>query len=135
MDEEVYLIGSSVIDRYENPYSITTQIRKANFVCDLVALTFGTAASGGKINPTRTVKATSYCDKEPAGIDASTETPTTEFIDEVIVLPRGVSVDASYEVRIQDNTSNLTYDLQEVWQYFGMTYCRGICSRSAIDPL
>ncbi|WP_040572765.1 hypothetical protein [Methylovulum miyakonense] len=134
-DDDIYLVGSSNTDRSENPYSISTLVRRAYFTCSIIGLSFGFAASGVKINPTREVKATTYCDKEPAAVDSSGEVPATEFVDEIIIMPKGVSIDTSYELHIQDNTSDLIYDIQEVWQYFGMTYCRGICRRTAINPL
>jgi len=130
-----YLIGLTNPDISVEVYSLSYAVRKAPYRCDVVGMVFPVAASGAKLAPTRSVKLQTYCDKGQVGVNTSAEFATVEYTEELIILPIGVSLDSSYELRISDTTSTLVYDIQEVWQQFGMTYCKGLCRRTAVDPL
>lgn len=119
---DIYMVGQSERVMAGSTYQISTTIRKAQDTAKVYGFTSTTAASGLKSKPVRTLTATHPCDLGPVTIQQSTEYPTVRFENRSIVFPKGTPITTNNELEIDDHV----YEISNVWEEAGMTYCSGI---------
>lgn len=126
--DHVYLVARDNSDILATEYSQTVLIHRAFYTGQLITLTRSTAASGAVSAVTRTVTGTYYCDAENITFAASKEVPNIKFGDSVVVLPAGTQAFTTQEV----NIGNEQYEIEQVYQSVGLTYCRCITKRPQV---
>lgn len=119
-DEHVFLVGRSGHDVIDKPYSTVVTLRRAYYVCEVIAFSSQKAASGMKTNTVKAVVGRYHCDREHITFAASKEFPTVKYGDEVVILPAETAVDTSNELLI----GNKYYEVEEVFDFSGLRYCR-----------
>ena len=120
--DSIYLVGRTVEDAAESPYSLIMYIRRAYYQCSVLAFIQKTTASGLKVAPSKGSLGTFFCDRETVTSVASKEFDNVKFGDEVVVLPRGTPVNTTNEILI----GTVTYEVEQVYDMNGYRYCRSI---------
>lgn len=122
----VYMVGRSSYDIFGSVYSMVVSLRRAYYTCTVETFVSQTAASGAKTGSVRSTVGHFACDHENITFTGSRDFPTIKYGDEVVILPAGTPVDTTNEIAIGNNF----YEVQEIYDYAGLQYCRCIVKRT-----
>jgi hypothetical protein len=114
------MVGRSSEDVAAVSYSTLVTLRRAYYTGTIETFGSTITASGLKTTAARHVIGTYPCDRENITFAGSKEFPTVKFGDELVVLPKDAIVSTTNEIRID----NKCYEVEEVYTFSGLIYCR-----------